>query len=78
MNKKEFESKISTFDPPWLLEGECIYCPLYMKPKDGYVGRTLPEDEHFDYIWKDMQKYKGIYNQEQLFIKFANYEPGNR
>ena len=72
MTIQEFDEKIAEFTPPWKREGCNIWCPLYMEPKDGYIGRTLPESEHFDWVWEDMQRYKNIYTTEDLVNKILN------
>ena len=71
MTAEEFDKKIAEFDPPWKRENYTIWCPLYMNRKDGYTGKTLPQEEHYNMVWEDMQKYKGIYTQEQLFKRFS-------
>lgn len=38
MTKKEFEKELNDLNPSWIISGNSIYCPLYMKPKDGYIN----------------------------------------
>lgn len=35
MDYKTFKEKVESLDIPWSVNTHSIYCPLYMKPKDG-------------------------------------------
>lgn len=58
MNKEEFKKAISELDIPWVCNDSIsnIWCPIYHKPKYGYVGYS-PTIMSYDDLYNEIVEH---------------------
>lgn len=72
MDYSKFKSLVENLDIPWIANSASIYCPLFMKPKDGYIiiGMTFYDYQNIDWniTLQDIKRFNSKITMEDDYI----------